>query len=419
MLLSNNFPFDKVGLGSSTAGTMHSARGLFCAFLHLTYSFLPLLRWPIVLLVFWNLPARRAHTHYTQRTIIPASSAIMEIGNNRQLPVLAHRPSFPQGLHVLLLEPDVQARTEAESQLRECEYDVTSCSSTAEASTRISNPTSSFDVLLFDVQSMQSKTPDSSVLSAAAKLLPLVLMSASSDSALVYLGVKLGAVDVLEKPLSPLKLKNIWQHTVRRLMSSCGTSAEAQRKHPANVLKRNVHRATLQHLVSEQQAAVEALQLAQQAPVPHLPATQPEPAQGVPVSMPKDVEPVQHLQPFAELQQQDAVQHLAQQQQQMMQLIALSPAHSSGASHGGESGSNASTSDRDHAKLGLDFELEASSFQDAMLLGSSDALTNLLAPLGAVSATAGAHDSMLNLASLLEANTSHAGESDASAGVLA
>lgn len=45
---------------------------------------------------------------------------------------------------------------------------------------------------------------------------PLVLMSEDSDESQVLSGIKLGACDFLDKPLSTLKLKNIWQHVVRR-----------------------------------------------------------------------------------------------------------------------------------------------------------------------------------------------------------
>ncbi len=47
------------------------------------------------------------------------------------------------------------------------------------------------------------------------------------------LGIKLGAAEFLEKPLCQLKLKNIWQHTVRRMMSqrggACANRASARR----------------------------------------------------------------------------------------------------------------------------------------------------------------------------------------------
>lgn len=45
-------------------------------------------------------------------------------------------------------------------------------------------------------------------------------MSVTSLLWLMVAGVQLGAVDFLAKPLSPLKLQNIWQHTVRKMMSN-------------------------------------------------------------------------------------------------------------------------------------------------------------------------------------------------------
>ena len=54
---------------------------------------------------------------------------------------------------------------------------------------------------------------------ASAKFggLPLVLMGASSGPDEVMKGIELGAVDFLEMPISPLKLRNIWQHVVRKV----------------------------------------------------------------------------------------------------------------------------------------------------------------------------------------------------------
>lgn len=46
---------------------------------------------------------------------------------------------------------------------------------------------------------------------------PLILMSESEAPGDVLQGIKLGAVDFLKRPLSPLKLRNIWQHAVRRV----------------------------------------------------------------------------------------------------------------------------------------------------------------------------------------------------------
>lgn len=56
---------------------------------------------------------------------------------------------------------------------------------------------------------------------------PVVLMSEGGATDEVMRAVTLGAVDFLDKPLSLLKLKNIWQHSVRRMMqrtSLCDSS---------------------------------------------------------------------------------------------------------------------------------------------------------------------------------------------------
>jgi CheY-like chemotaxis protein len=56
---------------------------------------------------------------------------------------------------------------------------------------------------------------------------PVVLMSSCSTSEDVMRAVKLGAVDFLDKPLSHLKLKNIWQHSVRKVRASqAGTATD-------------------------------------------------------------------------------------------------------------------------------------------------------------------------------------------------
>lgn len=47
---------------------------------------------------------------------------------------------------------------------------------------------------------------------------PVVLMSEDGERGDVMRAVTLGAVDFMDKPLSVLKLKNIWQHSVRRMM---------------------------------------------------------------------------------------------------------------------------------------------------------------------------------------------------------
>jgi FixJ family two-component response regulator len=53
---------------------------------------------------------------------------------------------------------------------------------------------------------------------------PVVLMAAGAPHEAVMRAVRLGAVDFLDKPLSHLKLKNIWQHSVRRVSGQGGVA---------------------------------------------------------------------------------------------------------------------------------------------------------------------------------------------------
>jgi len=50
--------------------------------------------------------------------------------------------------------------------------------------------------------------------------LPLVLMSEGGSANEVWKSIELGAAEYLEKPLSTLKLRNIWQHVVRKVSST-------------------------------------------------------------------------------------------------------------------------------------------------------------------------------------------------------
>ena len=57
-------------------------------------------------------------------------------------------------------------------------------------------------------------------LQEAASQLPLVLLSDKPGSSEdVWQGLNMGAAEVLERPLSLLKLRNVWQHVVRKVCS--------------------------------------------------------------------------------------------------------------------------------------------------------------------------------------------------------
>ena len=54
--------------------------------------------------------------------------------------------------------------------------------------------------------------------------LPVLMMSANSDSSVVLRGIIHGAVDYLLQPARIEELRNIWQHVVRRDYSSATSS---------------------------------------------------------------------------------------------------------------------------------------------------------------------------------------------------
>lgn len=46
------------------------------------------------------------------------------MGAPKRSPSFSHRPGFPSGLRVLLVDSDVEARARTEEQLRACDYSV-------------------------------------------------------------------------------------------------------------------------------------------------------------------------------------------------------------------------------------------------------------------------------------------------------
>jgi len=137
----------------------------------------------------------------------------------KRCPSFSGRPGFPKGLAVLVVDCELTDGLEAETQLKECGYAPTRCASTREAVAKLGQPGVDFDVMMVEVQCLQGRSPDNTALLAAAKSVPMVLMSSMCSPADVIMGIKRGAVDFLEKPLHLQKLRNIWQHVVRKMMN--------------------------------------------------------------------------------------------------------------------------------------------------------------------------------------------------------
>ena len=131
-------------------------------------------------------------------------------------------PAFPKGLRVLLVDEEHNLSA-IESQLAqpELQYQVTCANSSASALTcsKISG-LSSFDIVLADARVVAADETTGKAFIEAFEDVPVVLMAEGGNTDDVLRAVKLGAVDFLDKPLSMLKLKNIWQHSVRMMMKT-------------------------------------------------------------------------------------------------------------------------------------------------------------------------------------------------------
>ncbi|BDA50866.1 probable two-component response regulator ORR21 at N-terminal half [Coccomyxa sp. Obi] len=145
----------------------------------------------------------------------------------RRVPSFSCRPGFPNGLQVLVVDGDSKSSQSLQQKLAELSYEVCCCSSGSEASALLRKEAASYDILLVEAKALAKDATDGGSLRESASHLPLVLMSEKSSSTDdVWRGIELGAADVLEKPLSSLKLRNIWQHVVRKMMSSSQESSK-------------------------------------------------------------------------------------------------------------------------------------------------------------------------------------------------
>lgn len=142
------------------------------------------------------------------------------------------RPRFPEGLRVLLLE-SAASSSNTTALLQGLKYEVMAVGELSGALAALRRNSSSgsgsccsraFDVVLADSQLLAGD--GQLLLLRGAQPLPVVLMGGERCSAAeVLAAVEAGAADVLDRPLSQLKLRNLWQHTVRMMM--CADSSNS------------------------------------------------------------------------------------------------------------------------------------------------------------------------------------------------
>lgn len=122
-------------------------------------------------------------------------------------------PGFPSGLRVLLVDPIDEDRKEIDALLEGCQYKVTALSSIQAADNMLKEKSGEFDIGLINIDDLESGIRLVQTYRAAV---PLITTLTSYKTGIMYSAISAGSVDVLSKPISVQKLRNIYQHLVRQ-----------------------------------------------------------------------------------------------------------------------------------------------------------------------------------------------------------
>ncbi|KAJ7542910.1 hypothetical protein O6H91_09G016800 [Diphasiastrum complanatum] len=125
---------------------------------------------------------------------------------------------FPNGLSVLLVDGDVNALYEISEKLRSYHFTVTTFSEVDDAVAAIKSHGTVFHVAL--VEANINNDVNGFRILDATKCLPIIMTIESENIAIMMQGIALGAADFWVKPLTEEKLRNVWQHVVRKVVSS-------------------------------------------------------------------------------------------------------------------------------------------------------------------------------------------------------
>lgn len=123
---------------------------------------------------------------------------------------------FPVGMRVLAVDDNPTCLKVLENLLRKCQYQVTTTNQAVEALKMLRENRHKFDLVISDVDMPDMDGFKLLELVGLEMDLPVIMLSAHSDTKLVMQGVTHGACDYLLKPVRIEELKNIWQHVVRR-----------------------------------------------------------------------------------------------------------------------------------------------------------------------------------------------------------
>ncbi|KAL4442106.1 hypothetical protein ABPG77_011367 [Micractinium sp. CCAP 211/92] len=128
-------------------------------------------------------------------------------------------PSTLAGLQVLVVDEAGDCGAAAQAlQSPELAFSVSTVTSTAAAQQCFAGGAAAYDVVVCEYALLSPASAPAFFRAAAAVHTPVVLMGEAPSQQAVLQGVRWGAADFLEKPLSMLKLRTIWQHKIRKMM---------------------------------------------------------------------------------------------------------------------------------------------------------------------------------------------------------
>ncbi|CAN4084421.1 unnamed protein product [Withania somnifera] len=124
--------------------------------------------------------------------------------------------NFPIGMRVLAVDDDPICLKLLDGLLRKCQYQVTTTSQARMALKMLRENRDRFDLVISDVHMPDMDGFKLLELVGLEMDLPVIMLSANSDTKLVMKGISHGACDYLVKPVRIEELRNIWQHVIRR-----------------------------------------------------------------------------------------------------------------------------------------------------------------------------------------------------------
>eukprot|EP00268_Persea_americana_P056781 TRINITY_DN6744_c0_g4_i3.p1 TRINITY_DN6744_c0_g4~~TRINITY_DN6744_c0_g4_i3.p1 ORF type:complete len:748 (-),score=185.28 TRINITY_DN6744_c0_g4_i3:819-3062(-) len=128
----------------------------------------------------------------------------------------ASNDGFPVGMRVLAVDDDPTCLKLLENLLRRCEYHVTTTNQAVTALKMLRENKDKYDLVISDVHMPDMDGFKLLELVGLEMDLPVIMLSANSDTSAVMKGITHGACDYLLKPVRIEELKNIWQHVIRR-----------------------------------------------------------------------------------------------------------------------------------------------------------------------------------------------------------